>query len=222
MGIHLYHTNGSPLLPEATIILFYCLDDSATLFEQWERHHLLPSGRQRNRAGQLSLGEMLFILVLFPISAYKDFKHCWHYGLRHEYRTCFAELPIYGRFVSLPPRLLLPLYLLLHSFRDQKTGISTLPRAQTGPLPYVRISRNRVFRGLAKRGCSTMGWFFGFKLHLRINHKGQLTAFKVTAGNTDARQPFEALAAALRGKCLRIRPICPRRCCCASGGKAYT
>ncbi|MYF35459.1 MAG: hypothetical protein F4226_01280 [Synechococcus sp. SB0678_bin_12] len=59
---------------------------------------------------------------------------------------------------------------------------STLPRAQTGPLPYVRISRNRVFRGLAKRGRSTMGWFFGFKLHLRINHKGQLMAFKVTAG----------------------------------------
>ncbi|SAY40013.1 Mobile element protein [Candidatus Synechococcus spongiarum] len=44
-----------------------------------------------------------------------------------------------------------------------------------------RISRNRVFRGLAKRGRSTMmGWFFGFKLHLLINHKGQIVAFRIT------------------------------------------
>ncbi|HBP54184.1 MAG TPA: hypothetical protein DD643_07605 [Synechococcus sp. UBA8638] len=36
------------------------------------------------------------------------------------------------------------------------------------------------FRCLAKRGRSTMGWFFGFKLHPFINHKGQLTAFRIT------------------------------------------
>ncbi|MCY3537455.1 MAG: hypothetical protein F4162_05225 [Synechococcus sp. SB0676_bin_10] len=70
--------------------------------------HLLPSNRQCRRGGKLSLGETLLILVLFPISAYKDFKHCWHYGLRHEYRDCFGALPRYGRFVSLPPHLLLP------------------------------------------------------------------------------------------------------------------
>ena len=61
--------------------------------EQWERHHLLPSGRQRIRAGKLSLGEMLSILVLFHVSAYKDFKHFWHYGLRHQYRACLTLSP---------------------------------------------------------------------------------------------------------------------------------
>ena len=33
---------------------------------------------------------MLFIMVLFPISAYKDFKHFWLYGLTQEYRDCFG------------------------------------------------------------------------------------------------------------------------------------
>ncbi|MYJ09752.1 MAG: transposase [Gemmatimonadetes bacterium] len=45
-----------------------------------------------------------------------------------------------------------------------------------------------------------MGWFFGFKLHLLINHKGQLMAFRITDGSTDGRQPLEGLTAALQGK----------------------
>ena len=45
-----------------------------------------------------------------------------------------------------------------------------------------------------------MGWFFGFKLHLCINHKGQFMAFRITAGSRDARKPFEAMGAAAQGK----------------------
>ena len=54
-------------MPEATLALFCCLDDFAQLFAQWKRHPLLPSGRQRSRGAKLSLGEMLFIMVLFHI-----------------------------------------------------------------------------------------------------------------------------------------------------------
>ena len=47
----------------------------------WERHHLIPSDRQRRRAGKFPLGEMLSIMVLFHISAYKAFKPFRLYGL---------------------------------------------------------------------------------------------------------------------------------------------
>lgn len=44
------------------------------------------------------------------------------------------------------------------------------------------------------------GWFLGFKLHLRINHKGRMVAFKITDGSSEDRKPCEDLTAARQGK----------------------
>ncbi|KKZ11300.1 MAG: hypothetical protein TE42_08215 [Candidatus Synechococcus spongiarum SP3] len=114
--------------------------------------------------------------MLFHISAYECFKHFWRHDLRQEDRDCLGELPSYGRFV----RLLLPFYLLLHDFCGQKTGICFAGSAKLALCHNARISRNRIFQGLAKRGRSTMGWFFGFTLHLLIHHKVQIVAFRIT------------------------------------------
>ena len=96
---------------------------------------------------------MLFIMMLFHISPYKDFKHFRFYGLRHQYRDCFGELPSYSRFMRPMPRL------LLHYFRGEQTGIYFADSTKPAFCHNARISRNRVFRGLAKRGRSATGWF---------------------------------------------------------------
>ena len=44
-------------------------------------------------------------------------------------------------------------------------------------------------KGLAKRGKSTLGWFYGFKLHLVCNDKDELLSFCLTPGNIDDRDP---------------------------------
>ena len=36
-----------------------------------------------------------------------------------------------------------------------------------------------------------MGWFFGFKLHLICNEKGELLNFMITLGDLDDRKPLE-------------------------------
>ena len=185
-----------------TTALFVCLDDFAATFESWERNRLIPSGRKRRRAGKLSLGEMLFIMVLFHLSPFKDFKHFWVHGVEQKYRGCFGDLPSYGRFVALMPRLFAPLCVLIHSLSGEETGIYVADSTKLAVCANPRISRNRTFKGLAARGHSTMGWFFGFKLHVVMNHKGELMAMKITPGNTDDRAPLEDMVAGLEGKLL--------------------
>ena len=185
-----------------TTALFVCLDDFAKTFEAWERERLIPSDRKRRREGKLSLGEMLFIMVLFHLSPFKDFKHFWVHGVEQKYRACFGDLPSYGRFVALMPRLFVPLCVLIHSLSGEETGIYIADSTKLAVCANPRISRNRTFKGLAARGHSTMGWFFGFKLHVVMNHKGDLMAIKVTPGNTDDRAPLQDMVAGLEGKLL--------------------
>ena len=54
-----------------------------------------------------------------------------------------------------------------------------------------RILIHKTFEGFAERGKCSMGWFFGFKLHLIINDKGEILNFMFTPGNVDDREPLK-------------------------------
>jgi transposase len=64
----------------------------------------------------------------------------------------------------------------------------------------LRISKHKVFAELAARGKTSTGWFYGFKLHLIINHLGELLDIKLTAGNVDDRKALKAMDTSLFGK----------------------
>ena len=57
-----------------------------------------------------------------------------------------------------------------------------------------------MFRSVARRGKTSTGWFYGFKLHLIVNDRGELLAFCMTPANTDDRHPLTGLAQGLTGK----------------------
>jgi hypothetical protein len=180
--------------------LYCCLDDFCKVYEEWEGHRLIPSGKKRNRAGKLSLSEMLFIMVLFHLSPFKNFKAFYLCGVGYRYRSCFDEIPHYDRFVSLMPRLFVPLMILLHSLSGEKTGLYFADSTKLAVCHNRRISRNKVFDGMAARGKSSMGWFYGFKLHFVINHKGEVMAFKITPGNAADSALLDDITKNLTGK----------------------
>ena len=149
--------------------LYCCLDDFCKVFEDWEAHRLIPSQTTRQRTGKLSRSEMLFVMVLFHLSPFKHFKVFYHYGIGQQHRACFRELPHYDRFVGLMPRLFAPLMVLLHSLSSAQTGIYFADSTKLAVCHNRRIHRHKVFDGLAARGKTSMGWFFGLKLHFVIN-----------------------------------------------------
>jgi len=181
--------------------LFICLDDFCKLYETTLKERALPSPVQRNREGCLSLSEIMFITVLYHFSPYKDFKRFYLYGICNEYRSCFKKLPTYQRFIALKKKLFLPMSLLLHCLGGEETGIYFADSTSLKVCHNKRIYHHKVFDGLAQRGKTTMGWFFGLKLHLIINHKGQIMAIKITPGNTDDRKALMAMVKELKGKC---------------------
>ena len=181
--------------------LFVCLDDFCKLYELSVKSKVLPSCKSRQRQGYLSLSEMLLIEVLYHFSHYKNFKYFYIHDILGRHRNKFKNLPCYDRFIALKKQLFMPLALLLHSLGGEETGLYFADFTPLKVCHNKRINNHKVFEGLAARGKSTMGWFFGFTLHIIINHKGQIMAVKNTPGNEGDRAALASMTKGLRGKC---------------------
>ena len=98
------------------------------------------------------------------------------------------------------PRLFVPLTVLLHGLSGEQTGVYFVDSTKLAVCHNRRIHRHKVFDGLAARGKTSMGWFYGLKLHFVINHKGQIMALKITPGNTADSTVLDATTRHLAGK----------------------
>ena len=149
------------------------------------------SGPKKRRASSLSLSEVMTILVWFHTSHYRTFKHYYFDSVLPGKRAEFPGLPSYTRFVELIPMALLPLCGYAQTRKGTITGIQFMDSLPIRVCHNRRIGSHRVFAGLAQRGKGSMGWFYGFKLHLVINEQGELLAFALTPGNRDDRRPVK-------------------------------
>lgn len=181
--------------------LFCDVDDFCQSFiPDWECQLLASGERQRRRQSKLSVSEMMTILIHFHQSHYRDFKAFYNTHVRRHLHKEFPNLLSYSRFVHLIPGVLLPLCVYLKSRYDQSTGISYIDSTKIQVCHHKRIRKNRVFQGVAAIGKSTMGWFYGFKLHLVVNDRGGILGVKFTQANVDDRVPVPKLTEALTGK----------------------
>jgi len=64
--------------------------------------------------------------------------------------------------------------------KGEETGIYYVDSSKLAVCHNLRINRNKVFKGIAMRGKTSTGWFFGFKLHVVINNKGEIMSFRLT------------------------------------------
>lgn len=190
----------------ALLRMFCDIDDFCKHFEPLYEAHLLATASadatapvQRRRKPGLSLSERLTIIVHFHRTSYRTFKAYYTQHVLPHLRAHFPRLVSYNRFVELMPRALVPLTCYLHSRRGTPTGIAFVDATPLAVCRTQRIQQHRVFKGLAARGKTSMGWFYGFKLHLIVNDRGDLLAFRLTPGNVDDRKPVPAMVRQVQG-----------------------
>lgn len=181
--------------------LFCDVDDFCKVFiPEWEKQMLEDGTKKRQRKGQMQMSEIMTILILFHMSHYRDFKN-FYLGYVHQfYRKEFPNLLSYTRFIEVMPKALVPICSYFTTLKGKPTGLEFIDSTSLSVCHNIRIPRHKTFKKSAKRGKSTMGWFYGFKLHLIVNYKGEIVAAKVTAGNVHDTQPVQELSQHLSGK----------------------
>ena len=184
-----------------SILKLFChVDDFCQWLVTWENAKLLGVTRRRGPAPRLSLSEVMTILIHFHQSHYRDFKAYYRQHVCEHMRSEFPTLVSYTRFVELMPSALPAMCLYLRVRFGQGTGVAFIDSTPLSVCHNRRIGRHRVFAEVAARGKSSMGWFYGFKLHLIVNDRGELLAVQLTPGNIDDRKPVPQMSKKLWGK----------------------
>ena len=169
--------------------LFCFVDDFYKGFEPWYKKSLISScTKKRNRECKMSLSEIITILIAFHQSGMACFKY-FYLELMRNYRNLFNYLVHYDRFVALIKLAFPALVCLLKTLECTVTEYLFIDATPMAVCHNLREKRHKVFKGLAKKGKTSTGWFFGFKLHFIFNTHGEIVRMQITGGNVNDRSP---------------------------------
>lgn len=175
---------------DTLIQIFIDVDDFFKLFARQIDEVRLSSGlkKHRNRKTNLSESEMMTIYIAFHLSGYSKFKTFYTEYVALHWQDMFPDLVSYERFNHLQKRLVIPLMLFLNQrCLGHSRGINYIDSTTLKVCHIKREKQHKVFQSLATKGKGTMGWFYGFKLHLVINDKGEILSYYLSKANTDDR-----------------------------------
>jgi hypothetical protein len=147
----------------------------------------LQSGQRQRRRGQLWLTEIMTHVIHFHQVRFRDFKIYYLDYVQQYLSSEFPHLVSYNRFVELMAAALVRLSAYLQSCYGACTGIAFIDSTTLAVCDNRGIGQHRVLRHLAQHGKNSMGWFYGFKLHLGVNKRGKLLSRRLSRGNIDDR-----------------------------------
>lgn len=182
--------------------VFCDVDDFCQLFEPLLAQMLLPEvvGQSRPKT-RLTLSEIMTILIGFHGSRYRTFKDFYRLQVMPYWSKAIPNLVSYNRFVELMSYALLALCCYFeYCCKGEVTGTSFIDSTALKVCHKNRANSHKVFAGLAEWGKSSMGFYFGFKLHLIINDYGEILNFQVTPANVDDRKVVPDLTEGIVGK----------------------
>ncbi|MYC40250.1 MAG: IS982 family transposase [Candidatus Dadabacteria bacterium] len=175
-----------------SIVSLFCeIDDFFLEYEKMKSTPCLPEATRidpRGRPRTLHPSEVMTVLIAFHQSGYRTFKHFYFKHVCVYWQAAFPRLVSYTRLVQLKKEVLRLLTFYLSTHTGTCRGISFVDSTRLRVCDNKRISFHKVFaEKVSERGKTSMGWFYGFKLHLIINDTGDILDVALTPGNRDDR-----------------------------------
>lgn len=175
--------------------IFYLVDEFCKEYDKAKEGHELTvttSKKSRNRKFKLCDSEVITILIIFHQGQFRNLKHFYINYVQTHMTSYFPETVSYNRFVELQKKAMMPMcvFLQMHCL-GKCTGISFVDSTPIRVCHIKREKQNKVFKNIAAKGQCSMGWFYGFKLHIVINDKGEILDFLFSRGNVDDREPLK-------------------------------
>lgn len=160
---------------------------------------------QNNRGGrppQLDLASVISLGIFKFALGVEDTKH-YHRILLWHYNDQLGKIPTYANFNRLLnqslPWIIMILQLLMHRNKSSSEALYFIDSTSLKACENKRIFHHKVLDGIAGRGKTSMGWFYGLKLHMVCNANGDLVSMLFTPGNVDDRRPVKKLLKKLKG-----------------------
>jgi hypothetical protein len=175
--------------------IFCTVDDFCYEFDKARDGHLLTKDlnkKTRRRKSKMTESEVITILIIFHHKQFRNLKHFYINYVQKHLKAEFPQTVSYNRFVELHRKVFMQMSVFLKSqCLGSCTGISFIDSTPIKACHIKREKQNKVFTGLAQKGQCSMGWFYGFKLHIIINDMGEIIDFLFTQGNVDDRRPLK-------------------------------
>jgi Transposase DDE domain len=183
--------------------IFCEIDDFCKELNRYTLNKLLPSSTgstgRRGPSCSLENSEIMTILIFFQSSGWRNFKIFYNNFLSCYWKKEFPNLPSYTRFIEIMNRVIFHLILFSQIHSGKRTGIYYIDSTCLPVCHLKRSKRHKTFDEIAQYGKTSVGWFFGLKLHLVINDRGELIAFKITSGKQHDVKAGESILKSLQG-----------------------
>ena len=157
----------------------------------WLDDHLIRQAKI-GRPAALSDSELLTILIFSALTENHQRLSEVYAWVKRFYPGWF-RLPAYANFVAASHRALPVMTDLLRSLLADQAPLRFADSTMVPVCRQVRAESHKVAKGVAAWGRNHQDWFYGFKLHLSIDHLNRLCAAVFTGANEHDNQVMEKL-----------------------------
>jgi hypothetical protein len=188
-------------------ILYCAIDDfSKFIQEGLGEKKLLGSAKTKN-VMKSTISEIVTITLYYYLSGYKNFKSYYLNFVKTHLKQEFPNAPSYPRMIELKQDTAWFLALFVQSLAAPCTGISIVDSSSLQACVLQRRYRYKTLKGFVGLGKTSMKWFFGCKLHMIVNHFGEIVSFHITPGNVadNNKDVLEKLTQNICGKLVADR-----------------